>query len=550
MSKPNEVIWGLPGTGKTTTLMNRLSTELELVDDLGDVVGTTFRKSMAREFQNRAKETLGLDELPEYHNFRTTHAICYRLTGASSENIVKASQLREFFRDVYSYSAEYDLSPRRVDTEGLEWSDLRQSGNAVGNVLVQLYDWSRHIQEPIEKCWKSSPSLELEDRRKLSPGMVVTFQEEYEDWKRDNGLTDFTDMLVETLARELTPGMEVLIEDEFQDKSPLMKKIYDLWKDDAERTYVSGDAFQALYGYMGGRPELFEVEKDRAMDSIVLDKSYRFGEELWDDAVKILERENYEVPEIEPTGSTRIKRISYSRFSEIAKKHWKDEVAYLVRTNYIGRKIADILKDTGIPVWTSMSHRWTNKNVASYNSVVKMRSGFPESGMTDLKPINLQLDEANRFVDMFPSSEGEPFNMNKTDIRKELNDEVYPDGYVDMREYINPADIAPTVMKDNPFVYMNKSVIDVDKLSKAWDLVGEKFIDTSRHVLTTIHGFKGDEADYVFLFNSTSSVIQGKMHDEEVRKDEARVWFVGATRAKKVLYVVDVPTQYKYNILP
>lgn len=54
--RPTEVIWGLPGTGKTTALLKRLEGALDRGVPLENIVVSTFRTTMAHEFRERAKE--------------------------------------------------------------------------------------------------------------------------------------------------------------------------------------------------------------------------------------------------------------------------------------------------------------------------------------------------------------------------------------------------------------------------------------------------------------------------------------------------------------
>jgi len=57
--------------------------------------------------------------------------------------------------------------------------------------------------------------------------------------------------------------------------------------------------------------------------------------------------------------------------------------------------------------------------------------------------------------------------------------------------------------------------------------------------ILTIHGSKGLEAQAVFLHNAITPRIQDVLltHGKE-KQAEARVWYVGATRSKDILYIV------------
>jgi len=66
---------------------------------------------------------------------------------------------------------------------------------------------------------------------------------------------------------------------------------------------------------------------------------------------------------------------------------------------------------------------------------------------------------------------------------------------------------------------------------------GEKFNATPRVELSTIHGSKGGEADNVVLFTDLSPAAARAA--EQSPDDLHRVFYVGVTRTKENLYLVD-----------
>ena len=65
----------------------------------------------------------------------------------------------------------------------------------------------------------------------------------------------------------------------------------------------------------------------------------------------------------------------------------------------------------------------------------------------------------------------------------------------------------------------------------------------------TIHGAKGLEADAVFLHLSiTPEIRKAILMLGEDQQAESRVWHVGITRAKKVLYLIE-DVNYNYPFL-
>jgi superfamily I DNA/RNA helicase len=67
-----------------------------------------------------------------------------------------------------------------------------------------------------------------------------------------------------------------------------------------------------------------------------------------------------------------------------------------------------------------------------------------------------------------------------------------------------------------------------------------------RIVVSTIHGAKGAEADNVVLsLDMSRKSYEGMLLDED---SELRVWYVGVTRAKKNLYILEPQGKYYFNV--
>jgi superfamily I DNA/RNA helicase len=66
---------------------------------------------------------------------------------------------------------------------------------------------------------------------------------------------------------------------------------------------------------------------------------------------------------------------------------------------------------------------------------------------------------------------------------------------------------------------------------------GEKFNASPRITVSTIHGSKGGEADNVVLLTDLSPAAENEMHINP--DDMHRVFYVGVTRARQNLYIVD-----------
>ena len=70
--------------------------------------------------------------------------------------------------------------------------------------------------------------------------------EELKRFKKEKGLKDFNDLLIDFIKKDTTPSFKVLFIDEAQDLSLLQwEMVRKLWSN-AEKTYIAGDDDQAI----------------------------------------------------------------------------------------------------------------------------------------------------------------------------------------------------------------------------------------------------------------------------------------------------------------
>ena len=75
---------------------------------------------------------------------------------------------------------------------------------------------------------------------------------------------------------------------------------------------------------------------------------------------------------------------------------------------------------------------------------------------------------------------------------------------------------------------------------------GDNLFSEPRIKISTIHGVKGEECDNVVLFTDLEKVI----YDSACRNPdpEHRLFFVGVTRTKENLYIMQPTEEYNYSV--
>jgi ATP-dependent exoDNAse (exonuclease V) beta subunit len=113
--------------------------------------------------------------------------------------------------------------------------------------------------------------------------------EDYESYKQEHGLMDFTDQETHILdmARNNEPfkasisdRIDMLMVDEFQDTSPIQLALFLALNELAGKSVWVGDPKQAIYGFRGTDPQLMDEVVSWIGESQILDCSWRSREKL------------------------------------------------------------------------------------------------------------------------------------------------------------------------------------------------------------------------------------------------------------------------------
>ncbi|MDI6860231.1 MAG: UvrD-helicase domain-containing protein, partial [Methanocellales archaeon] len=381
-------ILGLPGTGKTTRLMDYIE-EWKREYGLENVCAETFRVEMARELRSRV-----LDEGVENEDlywFGTTHGICRRIQEIDLKDIAQEAERKEFCEELgipYKGGKEPEeiFEPEPEDT--------------LGDQLFSVKTWlTLNLKEPTD--WRQAPSAPAVDDE-----VVISFMEQWEEYKEKKGIYDFDDMLkMEHEDPRSHPPVDGLAVDEFQDKAKIQYEIYAKWKKYIPNVVIAGDPHQCLYDYFGASPEFFFAEEG---DLEILGTTWRLLEDNWSYAKATLERVGYDVPELRCRGEGGfVRSIRPNEYPSTVLKLKNESTFHLVRCNYMVREIASTLISLGVPFYTRKGFGgWTKSQVNLYNGILKLRkmrkhlSIFPIFQKIDVPPLSSL--EFKAIVDSFP----------------------------------------------------------------------------------------------------------------------------------------------------
>lgn len=491
------------GTGKTTTLMNLLTTTLEEVDPK-HICFTTFTKVGAQEAIDRALTKNPSFSIRDFEGFSTLHALCYRRIPRKQ---MLGGQDYKLLSELTGYSVTGGAA---YGNDGLVYN------NNAGDRILYYNSLGRNLKISEEEV------LSLQIGAKLTSEQLTDFNKFYKEFKTQKNKYDFTDQLEQFIQQDINPDFDTVFVDEAQDLSPLQWDVINYLSKDAKQTYIAGDDKQSIFKFAGGDPKsLIEKKGNR----IVLDTSYRLPSTILKYAEKIADR------------------IKEKQKYKVKSKDTNGTVEHI-------HSIADLDMSTG--TWLLLCR---NKSLLSLyeHELMRKKQLFVSNSAHSLfneKQINyIILWEQLRRGYKFKASE-----------LKMLYHEFLPTGSVVKRGSKKLLDAMPdNEMFDKEDLIDNFGLRNTEK----WNLVfrlpeftkeillkaeEEGKLESSTDVeINTIHATKGREADNVVLLpDMTNITYKGMLRDED---NEHRVFYVGATRAKKNLYV-HVPVTGRFYKMP
>ncbi len=136
-------IFGSPGTGKTTTLLDILEKKISEGYNPLRIGYFSFTRRAIREARRRVIKKFEIDE-ESLDYFRTIHSLCYRTLNINSGQVFKGERVKEF-----SEVARIEMSGvSEEDTTGLS------ARNKKGDLLLFCDEVSRSSERNLKDVWR------------------------------------------------------------------------------------------------------------------------------------------------------------------------------------------------------------------------------------------------------------------------------------------------------------------------------------------------------------------------------------------------------------
>lgn len=422
------------------------------------------------------------------------------------------------------------------------------------------------------------------DPHKHGTERVRGFARDWERWKADSGLLDFTDLIEQARNETLSaPGQpNVILADEAQDLSALEVSLLQHWANSAAAMILIGDGWQNLYQWRGADPKIFLDPSIPANKRDVLDQSFRVPRAVHAAAINLVRANLSDYTPIEYHPRDEEGAVDHLRCT------WRfpDPVVQLARELVdAGRKVmimascgfmldplVKMLRMGGIPFsnpWRRTNGRWNpmggGRGVSMRDRLAALLVPITGRGWRDWEQndptdfgfgANLPperhrwtLEELEAWSDLLPAAQS--FNRGAkralADVAKGRPGDVVTDD--ELAIWFTPATLSILRNVQNmPAAEAARWLFDVTMASKqprlefpcrvVERLGADRLFDKPQVFVGTIHSFKGAEADHVIIFPDLSPTGYSQWSRDPHGQDAiVRMMYVALTRAREAVWL-------------
>lgn len=489
------IILGPPGTGKTTTLLNLVDQFLKDGVRPRQIGYFSFTRKAANEAADRAAEKFNLDKENDLPFFRTLHSFAFNQLGMTKEKMMKPEDYKEFGEKcgIPIKIAKFSDSDGTFNSDN-EYLTIINTAAVKRMDLLEYYDSRKNILD-------------------IERNTLFLLSEELKKFKKEKGLKDFNDLLEDFILKENLVTFEVLFIDEAQDLSliqwEMVRKIWQL----ARKTYIAGDDDQAIFKWAGADVDHFIALKQEVDNIKVLDQSYRIpGGPIHELSQKIISKVQKRFDkEYKPrTEQGLLRRYSDITQVDMSKGNW----LVLSSANYFLEDARDLCELQG---WY---YQYKGRNSVPLKLLLALNNweAWRKGGL-------LNHLEIKNIYEYLGSNVLEGFRKGKTlhsEEKYSLQDCKDKHGLITDEVWYESFEGLDTITEN----YIRNMRANGEMINK-----------NPRIIMSTIHGAKGGEADKVLLMQDlTNAALETFSYDPD---ELHRLFYTGATRAKKELHVLD-----------
>ena len=499
------IIPGPPGTGKTYHLINHyLKKEIEEhKTPTNKIAYITFSNAAADE----AKKRIG--NVFTKYNVRSDfpHVSTMHTLGTRQLNIDTNTQLLK--DEKWNAFKNFSQICKDMSFE----SDVNDSGFTVyKNDHMKIIEYAR-----AKKISIIDAAVDLDKKDFVDVWLTEQIDADLKSYKQQTGMVEFSDMIKQFIEKDKCPPLNAVFLDEAQDLNPLQWDMFFYIESKCERSYIAGDDDQTIYTFQGADENIFinlKGDKDPRIES------RRVPREIHKIALSILKNiDNRLEKEWKPRDAEG--KVFHNQFLDnidFSFGNWM----IIARTN----KMLPTIKDRLISLNLRFDCKFNSldKPIEAYKIWIRLNEGATV-GAEEAKKIYKYLNVKNKQIK-------KNYSLGKS---------------LDKADFVDLDDLR---MDHGLLVYGSWEQLNINEdiklYMKALIANGDNLFSKARIKVSTIHGVKGEECDNVVLFTDLRKVIYEAARIKP--NPEHRLFFVGVTRAKENLYIMQPTEEYYYTI--
>jgi superfamily I DNA/RNA helicase len=501
------IIPGPPGTGKTYHLTNHyLRKELEEYKTPSNKIAyITFSNAAADE----AKKRIGamfpkFDVKKDFPYVSTMHTL-----GTRQLNIDTSTQLLK--DDKWNSFKNFSQICKDMSFE----SYISDSGvPQYKNQHMKIIEYARAKNISIDEA-----AIQLDLHHFVDVWLTEQIDADLKTYKEQTGMVEFSDMIKQFIEKDKCPPLSAVFLDEAQDLNPLQWDMFFYIESKCERSFIAGDDDQTIYTFQGASEDIFMGLKGE-MDPRI--ESRRVPKAVHKVALSILDNiDNRMIKAWLPRDAEG--SVSWNQSIDnldFSSGNWM----ILARTNRMLYPIRDFLTSLNLRFDSKINDLLPNSLLEAYRIWKRLNDGATV-GAEEAKSIYKYLNVKDKLV-------------------------KYGYGTGKSLDAVDYVDIDDLMLDHGLLVSGSWEHLNIEEQSKLYikSLLdnGDDLFKPARIKVSTIHGVKGEECDNVVLFTDLEKVI----YDSALKNSdpEHRLFFVGVTRTKENLYIMQPTEEFHYNI--
>ena len=382
------------------------------------------------------------------------------------------------------------------------------------NSHMKIIEFARN-----KKLSLQDAAVELELHYSTDIWLTEQIEQDLKTYKKTTGMVEYSDMISKFVEEDKCPPLHTVFLDEAQDLSPLQWDMFFYIESKCERSYVAGDDDQTIYTFQGADPSIFINLKGTVDPQIqsrrVPKKIHKLAESIFPYMSQRLEKE-WKPRDAE--GEIFTDKDFYEL--DFKEKTW----FILTRTNKMLSALKDHLYRLNLRFDAKQHDLLPEDMLTAYRTWIRLNKGASVDKQEVEKLWKYFTVKGGHVLRGYAG--GKTLNTITSVTLDELREQhgLLATGNWETLNF-------PETSKDYIKTILNN---------------GDDLMKPARIKLSTIHSVKGEEADNVVLFTDLERIIY-----DSAQKDadpEHRTFFVGITRAKENLFIMNQGYEYQYNI--